>query len=74
MKRIIKIEDVVDNSGTIEEYNTPETIRIYLEDPSYWSDDALIRYEEDGIKGACFIDEIIDQEVLIGEEAFLVEE
>lgn len=74
MKKILKIVDVIDNLGGTEEYNTPETIRIYLDDPDYWSDDALIYFEENGVKGRCCIDDILNEEVLIDEEVYLVEE
>lgn len=74
MKKITRIVDVVDNWGGTEEYNTPQTIRIYLDDPSYWSDDALIHFEENGMKGRCSIDDILNQEVLVGDEVYLVEE
>lgn len=74
MKKILKIVDVIDNWGGTEEYNTPETIRIYLDDPDYWSDDALIYFEENGVKGRCCIDDILNEEVLIDGEVYLVEE
>jgi hypothetical protein len=74
MKKILKIVDVIDNLGGTEEYNTPETIRIYLDDPDYWSDDALIYFEENGVKGRCCIEDILNEEVLIDEEVYLVEE
>ncbi len=74
MKKILKIVDVIDNWGGTEEYNTPETIRIYLDDPDYWSDDALIYFEENGVKGRCCIEDILNEEVLIDEEVYLVEE
>ena len=74
MKKILKIVDVADNWGGTDEYNTPETIRIYLDDPSYWSDDALIYFEENGVRGRCCIDDILNEEVLIDEEVYLVEE
>jgi hypothetical protein len=74
MKKISKIVDVVDNWGGTEEYNTTETIRIYLDDPDYWSDDALVYFEENGVKGRCSIDDILNQEVLVGDEIYLLEE
>lgn len=74
MKRILKIVDVIDNSDGVEEYNTHATIGIYLDDPDYWSDDALIYFEENGYSGRCSIDDILNQEVLVGDQIYLVEE
>ena len=74
MKNILKISDVVDNRGRTDVYMGKVQIKLYLDDPGYWSDDAIIEYEEDGEKGICFIDDIVGQEVLIEDEVYLVEE
>jgi hypothetical protein len=74
MKKIIKISETVDNWGGKDFYETPGEIEMYLSDPSYFSDDAVIDYEENGVKGSCFIDELIGEEVLIGERVLLIEE
>lgn len=74
MKRILKIVDVIDNLDGVKEYNTHATIGIYLDDPDYWSDDALIYFEENGYLGRCSIDDILNQEVLVGDQIYLVEE
>lgn len=74
MKTIIKIVDTIDNWGGTEEYNTTEEIRSYLDDPGYWSDDAIFHYTEEGEAGVCFIDDILDTEVMVGDEVYQVEE
>jgi hypothetical protein len=51
MKRILKILETVDNWGGVDTYETPGEIKTYLEDPSYFSDDASFEFEEDGKKG-----------------------
>lgn len=73
MKKILKIMETVDNWGGVDTYETPGEIKSYLEDPSYFSDDAAIEFEEDGKKGVCYIDDLIGQEVIVGEEIILVE-
>lgn len=74
MKTIIKIVDVTDNWGGTEEYNTPEQIRNYLDSPGYFSDDATYHYTEGNEMGICFIDDILDTEVMIGDEVYQVKE
>jgi hypothetical protein len=74
MKTILKISETVDNWGGQDFYETPEEIETYLSDPSYWSDDAMIDYEENGEMGCCFIDELIGEEVNIGDKRILIEE
>jgi hypothetical protein len=74
MKKITKITETVDNWGGVDTYETPSEIKVYLEDPSYFSDDASFEFEENGNKGVCFIDDLIGQEVMVGEEVILVEE
>ena len=74
MKTIIKIVDVIDNWGGTEEHTTPQEIRMYLDDPGYWSDDATFHYIEDGEAGICFIDDILNTEVIVGDEVYNVEE
>ena len=73
MKKILKITETVDNWGGVDTYETPGEIKSYLEDPSYFSDDAAFEFEEDGKKGVCYIDDLIGQEVIVGEEIILVE-
>ena len=74
MKHILKISETVDNWGGQDFYETPAEIEVYLSDPSYFSDDAVIEYEEDGERGACFIDELVGGEVKVGDKIILVEE
>ncbi len=74
MKKIIKITDIVDNHGGTEIYEGKGQITMYLDDPSYWSDDAVIEYEENGVKSVCFIDELVGATVLIEDEEYEVEE
>ena len=74
MKKILKISEVVDNWGGVDTYETTEEIKSYLIDPAYFSDDATFEFEEDGKKGVCYIDDLIGQEVIVGEEIILVEE
>ena len=74
MKHILKISETVDNWGGQDFYETPGEIEVYLSDPSYFSDDAVIEYEEDGERGVCFIDDLISEEVKVGDKIILVEE
>lgn len=74
MKQILKISETVDNWGGQDFYETPGEIEVYLSDPSYFSDDAVIDYEEDGERGTCFIDDLIGEEVKVGDKIILVEE
>jgi hypothetical protein len=74
MKKILKITEVVGNWGEIDTYETAGEIKAYLEDPSYFSDDASVSFEEFGNKGICFISDLFNEEVLVGEEIILVEE
>ena len=74
MKHILKISETVDNWGGQDFYETPEEIEGYLSDPSYFSCDASIEYEENGELGTCFMDELIGEEVKVGDKIILVEE
>lgn len=74
MKHILKISETVDNWGGQDFYETPAEIEVYLSDPSYFSDDALIDYEENGELGTCFIDDLIGEEVKVGEKIILIQE
>ena len=61
MKHILKISETVDNWGGQDFYETPAEIEGYLSDPSYFSDDASIEYEENGELGTCFMDDLIGE-------------
>lgn len=74
MKKILAIEETVDNWGNTERVITPGEILEYLTDPATWSDDLILTFEEDSQKGVCFIDDLIGEKVLVGDEVLTVKE
>lgn len=58
-------EECIDSVGEITNY---------LTDDLSWSDDDFIHFESDGIKGSCQIDELMGEEVQVGENIILITE
>jgi len=74
MKKIIQIKEVVDNWGTETFVTASHQIKKVLQDPESWTDDMVITYEMNGERGICLIDDLIGQEVFVGNEVILVKE
>lgn len=74
MKKIIQIKEVVDNRGNETFVTTSHQIKKVLQDPESWTDDMTFTYEVNGERGICLIDDLIGQEVFVGNEVILVEE
>lgn len=74
MKRIIQITEVIDNLGGVEYISSSKVIKKILEDPACWSDDMIFTYEMNGGRSVCFIDDLVGQEVIVGNEIILVQE
>ena len=74
MKKIIQVKEIVDNWGTERFVTASHQIKKILQDPEVWNDDMNFLYEMNGERGICVIDDIIGQEVLVGNEVILVKE
>jgi len=68
---IVYYSEVLDNWGRTESSMKPELIAAALKDPESWTDD--ITFEDKGGR-KYFIDDLIGQEVRVGNEIFTVEE
>ena len=67
MKKLVKIQETVDNHGTQEVYDTPEKIISLLDEmkDEQWSDDFTFIMEDGDIM---FIDDILHHTVQVGEQ------
>ena len=74
MKKIIQVKEVVDNWGTETFVTAAHQIKKVLQDPEVWNDDMNFLYEMNGERGICVIDDLIGQEVLVGNEVVLIKE
>jgi hypothetical protein len=74
MKKIIQIKEVVDNWGNETFVTASHQIKKVLQDPESWTDDMMFLYELNGERGNCLIDDLIGQEVFVGNEVILVTE
>jgi len=74
MKRIIQVSEVIDNYGEVGYISLSKAIKKILEDPECWTDDLTFTYEMNGERGICFIDDLVGQEVIVGNEIILVQE
>jgi carbamoylphosphate synthase small subunit len=74
MKRIIQVSEVIDNYGEVQYDTSAKGIKQTLQDPECWTDDLTFTYEMNGERGVCFIDDLIGQEVIVGNEVILVQE
>ncbi len=74
MKKIIQIKETVDNWGTETYVTSAHLIKKVLEDPEVWNDDMVFTYDMNGERGICLIQDLIGQEVIVGNEIVLVKE
>jgi len=74
MKRIIQIAEVIDNYGDVQYDTSTKGIKKTLQDPEYWTDDLSFTFEMNGERGICSIDDLIGQEVIVGNEVILVQQ
>lgn len=74
MKRIIQVKEVIDNYGDVQYDTSAKGIKETLRDPECWTDDLIFTYEMNGERGICSIDDLIGQEVIVGNEVILIQE
>ena len=67
-------KEVVDNWGNETFVTASHQIKKVLQDPESWTDDMMFLYELNGERGNCLIDDLIGQEVFVGNEVILVTE
>ena len=57
-----------------ERIDSVDEVAKYLTDALSWSDDDFIHFESDGVKGCCQIDELLGEEVQVGQSIILITE
>jgi len=74
MKTIVKMTWPTSNSGDEDTTDVGKEIKEYLSNPDDWDDDTYFGYTEGSVYGICYIDDLIGNEVKVGNEIIKVNE